>query len=408
MHGPRPAQEQLAKVFRCVAEGKPIALPAPPAEALWQPAIRARRQPGDDAPAVKASPSKPAAAVAAAPPARPTVHYHPPDLGSVPKHRQGANGGRKYTGFSPAALEAPLPAPPVPGAGASRARSAVRDNRGARRNADGGGMGAPDGIGQVPMQVSWMPQLQHQAGLSFGGRPGDLGLGSSLLGSSLMLWPHASFLHGAGAAAQVPPGGGGGAGGGVSQMIPDRDLGSMLRMVMQGPGWDPAEMQEVTKFLMASGMASGELSTGAALPGKTQPPAGPSAPTPAPLPAASPGGAPMAAALATAAAAKAVAAAGDGVDRVPGRTAAGEGMRPPPELTLTQRVTTSARELAALLRQQRDASDCKPAPDLSTKAGAALNDVYDLLWQQGYRGTPEHPLDALAAAPTLPYAPAAQ
>jgi hypothetical protein len=402
-----PAQEQLAKVFRCVAEGKPIALPAPPPEALWQPAIRTRRQPGDDNPAAKASPAKPAAAAAP----RPTLHAAA-DAGSAPKHRQGASGGRKYTGFSPAALAELLPAPPVPGAGASRARSAVRDNRGAKaRRADDGNGGAPDGTAAVPMQMSWHPQLQHQVGLSFGaGRgPGDLALGSSLLNSSLMLWPQASFFHGVGAPMPGLPAGGGGGGG--SQL----DLSSMFRLFVHSQGRDPANLHEMTNFLMSGGMPQAEeVSTGALLPGRPQPPASqaPAAPpAPSPLPAASPGGAPMAAALATAAAAKTAAAAGDGVDRVPGRVSpAGEGMRPPVELSLTHRVTTSARELASLLRQLRDAAAQKPPPDLGpgTKAGAALNDVHDLLWQQGFRGTsehpPEHPLEALAA-PTIPYAP---
>ena len=397
-------------MFRCVAEGKPIALPPPPPEALWQPAIRARRQPGDDAPAAKASPAKPAAATQAVP--RPAQHAAA-DAGTAPKHRQGANGGRKYTGFSPAALAELLPAPPVPGAGASRARSAVRDNRGAKaRRSDDGNGGAPAVTAAVPMQMSWHPQLQHQVGLSFGaGRgPGDLALGSSLLGSSLMLWPQASFLHGGGAPMAGLPGGVGGAPG--SQL----DWTSLFRMFVQSQGRDPADLHEVTNFIMTNGMPHAEeLSTGALLPGRPQPTSqAPALPAPSPLPAASPGGAPLAAAVATAAAAKTVAAAGDGVDRVPGHptpSLAGEGMRPPPpaELSLTQRVITSARELASLLRQLRDAAAQKPPTELGPnfKAGVALNDVYDLLWQLGFRGTLEHPPEPLEAAPTLAYAPTA-
>jgi hypothetical protein len=66
------AQAQLAKLFGCVAEGKPIALPPPPPEALWQSAVEARRQ-----------------LVAEAPPVVKRRR-------SVSKHRKGATCGRVH------------------------------------------------------------------------------------------------------------------------------------------------------------------------------------------------------------------------------------------------------------------------------------------------------------------------
>ena len=438
-HPPCHLQEQLTKVFKQVADGKPIQLPPPPAEALWTPAIRARRQAADE---VAASP-------AAAKGVKKEVAHTPAAAAPVPKHRQGATGGRTYTGFSPAALAAPLGAGAVASKGRSAkgapprgdafspgalddadADAALQNSRDAAAHAAAVGAGH---MGMMPMHpmgmmpMAWYPHFAMSAGLPMMGSSGlSMGhhdmMGAALAGSSLMQYP--GNLPNFGAHQALPSGGvaAAAAGGGQS-------LGSFLASLWRSTS-DPNVRERIRgNHSLLSGMDQSEFlreltrgdevnSVGARTLGGQPPP--PSAATAAQLPPladpplpeqqkaeaetpvkppaaiVAPSPAPLAAALAAATGAFRV---DDAADAVPGKPTVTKvvGETDVEQLErLVTRVGKDARELTQLLRRVADLSR-KTGHD--AKVSIALSDLQVAILEA------HNPHNALDAQTTVPYEP---
>jgi hypothetical protein len=150
-------KEQLTKLFRQVAEGRPIMLPPPPREANWAPSSRAR---------IKTAPNAAPAAVPAPAPKAPRSKLAAPRAAPA--------------GYAPAPLPAPLRVSAPRGPRTGRARSSLA------AAAAAGAAGAPR-YGASLLSAGTLP-----VSLSLGFGPSCLGLGLPSDGApALPRWPSA-------------------------------------------------------------------------------------------------------------------------------------------------------------------------------------------------------------------------